>query len=223
MTQYQPPFQPDYRSYVPAPSLRPGSVTALSIISIVLGSIGLLCGGIGLVGQIMVIATGGKNPFMPNAPVMTDQSIAIYSAIASFVALVFSALLLVGGIGGLKLMPFARRLMVWMSFAMIGWATFQLVLQIAWVIPQTSSRVVQMQAQMDPQAAKIMHSMLGPMQIVFAIVAWIFWLILPTCFLILWRSPRVVAAFENPGILPGSPLPPPFPGPQYPPTGGRQF
>jgi hypothetical protein len=94
------------------------------------------------------------------------------------------------------------------------------VLKIAWIIPATADRVKQMQGQMDPQAAKIMGSMMGPMQIVFAFVGWIFWLILPACFLIFWRSPKVVSAFESGGVVPGSTSPPPFQGPQYPPTGG---
>jgi len=220
MTQYQPPFQPDYRAYVPAPSLRPASVTALSIISIVLGSLGLFCGTSGLVMQILMLASGGKNPFTPNAPAMTNQAIVVYGAIDSVLTLVLSGMLLGGGIGGLKLKAVARRMMIGLSVAMIVWATLQLVLKIAWVIPATADSLKRMQVQMDPNSAKVVGSMMGTMQVVAACIAWIFWLILPTCFLILWRSPRVVSAFESGGVVPGPTLPPPFPGPPQPPTGG---
>ena len=220
MTQYQPPFQPDYRGYIPAPSLRPASVTALSIISIVLGSIGLLCGGFTLITQLLLIAGGGKNPFMPTVPVVTNQALNIFNATASVVILIFSGLLLGGGIMGLKLKPIARRMMTWLSIAMILWATLQLVVQLIWAIPVAGEQIKATQAQTDPQTAKLMGSMMGPLQIVIAFVAWIFWLILPACFLIFWRSPKVVSAFEGGSVVPDSTLPPPSSGPQYPPTGG---
>jgi len=220
MTQYQPPFQPDYRGYVPPVSLRPASVTALSIISIVLGSIGLLCGGFSLITQVLLIVGDGKNPFMSTAPAMTNQSLNIFNAIASFVMLIFSGLLLGGGIVGLKLKPIARRMMIWVSIAMILWATLQLIVGLSWGIPAATEQIKQTQSQMDAQTAKMMSSIMGPMQIVIAFVVWIFWLILPALFLIFWRSPKVVSAFETGGVVPGSNMPPPFSGPQYPPTGG---
>jgi hypothetical protein len=40
--------------------------------------------------------------------------------------------------------------------------------------------------------------MFVPLQVVFAFVGWVLNCTLPVCFLLLWRSPKVIAAFEQP-------------------------
>ena len=219
MSQYQPPFQPDYASYgmVP-PNPRPTSVTALSITAIIVGSLGLLCGAFGALAQVMTLAMGGKNPMAPNLPAATSQGVNAYGAFASVVLLGLAGALLAGGIGGLKLRPWARRLMIQLAVVTLVWATFQLIMQVAWVIPETASRVAQIQAQMDPQSAKLISGMMGPFQYGVAFISWIIWCILPTFFLTLWRSPTVIQAFDSGSVSAGGMPPLIPPGQQYPPT-----
>jgi len=211
MSQYQPPpFQPDYYNG-PIASPRPTSVTAISIVAIIFGSLGVLCGGMGLVMQILVLASGGKNPFMPTAPMMTSHALLVFQAISGVVSLVLAAGLLAAGIGGLKLLPWARTTMLWVAIAIIVWATIGLVLGLVWVGPETAKVMQQFQAQQNAGAPGLPASMYGGIQKVTMIVTWILELIFPIFILIYWRSPRVVAAFEPGTAPPGSPGPiPPY-------------
>lgn len=205
-----PPGLPPYAAV--APGARPGSVTALSILAIVFGSIGLLCCGTNLLFQVATIASGGKNPFAPNAPVLEAPGINTFNAIGSFISLAIAGFMLAGGMGGLKLRPSARRLMIRLSVVIIAWASVLLVVQIVWTIPASAEAIRRMQAQIDPQTAGMMSSMMGPVQYVTAIVSWVLWCVLPVCFLVLWRTPAVIAAFESTAPTgPGGHPPAPFP------------
>lgn len=214
MSQYPPPADLNYAYGAYRPSPRPTSVSVLSIIAIVLGALGLLCGGLGLLGQIMILMTGGKNPFAPTAPVMTNSALAVYGAVSALVSLILSAALLAGGIGGLKLSPRARRLMILWSIVVIVWATLNLIVQLVWINPATAEITRQTQAKLNPQAAQTMSQFMGPLQIVAAFIGWLLWCILPVLFLTLWRSPKVVQAFE--GAPPGQAYPQPGLPPQPP-------
>jgi len=193
----QPSYVPQYAS---PSSARPGAVTVMSILAIIFGSLGVLCGLTALASQLAMLAMGGRNPFTPNMPVMNNTGVVAYGAVAGVVRLLFSAVLLAGGIGALKLRPWARRALIWWSFALIVWATINLAIVLAWVNPITADFVRKTQLQTNPQAAKMMGSMMGPLQVVTAFIGWGLELILPVCFLILWRSPRVVAAFGSTDI-----------------------
>ena len=201
----------------PSPSPRPTSVTVLSIFAIIIGSLFLLCNALAMLGQLMMIGTGGKNPFAPNLPAMNNQAINGYNAVVALVNLILSGVLLAGGIGGLGLRSWARRAMISWSIAVFVWATLTLILQLAWVVPVTAEFNQQVQAQMNPQAAQAMSSFQKPLLMGGAVFGWFIWCILPACFLLTWRSPRVVGAFqaESGDVPPAGPYPP-----QYPPNAG---
>ena len=196
-------YVPPFASVV---SPRPGAITVLSILAIIFGSLGLLCGGLGLVSQLMMLAMGGRNPFMPQLPA-SNFAVTAYGAFAVFVALVLSAVLLIGGIGGLKLRPWARRMMIVWSVVTIAWATINLVITLVWINPIAAEYARQVQLRLNPQTAKTMTTMLAPIQTVSAVIRWLLTCVLPVCFLILWRSPKVVAAFETEAGSFGNPQP----------------
>jgi hypothetical protein len=216
MTQFQPPYDMNYSSG-PLPSPRPSSVTVLSIFAIIIGSLLLLCNGLAMLSELMMIGSGGKNPFAPNMPAMNNQAINTFNAVDAFVKLILAGFLLAGGIGGLGLRPWARRAMVTWSIAVLVWATLALILQLAWVAPAMAEFNQRVQTQFNPQMAQTMSSMQKPVQLAFAVFAWVVWCILPVCFLLTWRSPRVVGAFQaqSGDMPPGGPYPP-----QYPPNAG---
>ena len=204
MSNYPQPPDPNYaypqQGYVPyasAISSRPGAITVMSILAIIFGSLGLLCGLPGLVSELIMLATGGRNMFAPNVPAMSTGIIA-FGAVRSVIVLALSAALLAGGIGGLKVRPWARRLLINWSIAVIVWATINLIVTLVWVNPATADYVRSAQLRTNAQAAKMMGSFMGPFQTVMAFIGWALELVLPICFLILWRSPKVVAAFESP-------------------------
>lgn len=209
MSYYPPPGPPgDYPTigysagaFVPNP--RPASVTVISIFAIVLGSLWLLCGAFGLVVQSMMMASGGRNPFMPSMPVMDDKGLLVYQFINGVVDFAVAAVLVAAGIGGLKLRPLARSAMLSLSVFILGWATLNAVVKIVWVAPKTIEYSHRIQGQMGTGSPAAMPAGFETgMQVGAVVVGWVVWCVLPICALIFWRSSRVVAAFEQP--------PPPF-------------
>lgn len=195
---YYPAIEYNAGAFVPNP--RPASVTVISIFAIVLGSLALFCGAIGLVMQALMAASGGRNPFMPNLPVMNEPGLIVYQIVNSVVDLLIAGALLAAGIGGLKLRPLARRVMIALSVFILVWATVITVVQVVWVGPKTLAYQHQLQAQMGTSApaAAMSAGFETGIQIGGAIVGWVIWCALPVCTLIFWRSARVIAAFEEP-------------------------
>lgn len=191
-------YVPQYAAPMPA---RPGSISVMSIVAIVFGSLGLLCGAFGLVFQLAALAMGGRNPFMPTAPPMNDTAVAAYTAVAGVISLGLLGMLLAGGIGGLKLRPWARRMMIRWSIIVIVLSTIHLVIALVWVNPVAARYTRQMQLQINPQAASAVGPVIGAAQTIGTFIGWLLNCILPVCFLILWRSPKVIAAFEQPHLL----------------------
>ena len=177
----------------------PGSITVMSILAIVFGSLGLLCGGFGLISQLIMLSMGGRNPFMPQLPV-TSMAVTAYGAFAILLSVILSAALLAGGIGGIKLRPWARPAMIWWSVVTIAWATLTLVITLLWINPAAAKLFQQVQLQTNPRGAAAVAPILGPIQTISALVRWLLTCVLPVCFLILWRSPKVIEAFAAPDV-----------------------
>lgn len=197
----QPPLAYAGPDYAARENRQPASIMVMSILAVILGSLGILCSGPGLVGQLMMLATGGRNPFLPQLPA-NRMSLTVYGTVASLVALVLSAALLAGGIGGLRLRPWARRAMIVWSVVILVWATLTMVITIVWINPATVDYVRRVQLQTNPRAGAMTGSMLGPFQTAAAVIRWLLACILPICFLTLWRSRKVVEAFEAPNVQP---------------------
>ncbi|HXE51451.1 MAG TPA: hypothetical protein VN541_00460 [Tepidisphaeraceae bacterium] len=200
MSQY-PPAGLSYASGAYQPNPRPASVTVMAILAIIFGALGLICGGVGLAFQVTNLAMGGRNPIIPNAPAMTDHGVLAYTAVSGFVSWLLCVALLFGGIGALSLKPWARRLLIRWSVFVLIWATINLVVQLAWVGPATAEFTRKTQAQFSRPGTPNLSGMVGPMQIAGAIIGWLLACVLPVLFLTLWRSQRVIAAFE-PNMVP---------------------
>ncbi len=188
----QPPLGMPY-AYGLYPKPRPGVITGLSVTAIILGSLGILCTGLGLAMQIAIIAAKGKNPLAPNMPTFHDPAIAWFGAISAAVSLGLSISLLIGGIGGIRLWPVARKAMILWSIVTIVWVTLGLVLQFAWVIPVTAEFMANTQTKTGQQMPR---AMAHTVQTIGAVLGWLLWCVLPALFLIFWRSQRVIEAFD---------------------------
>jgi len=195
MSQIPPPspFQPPSNfpypdaNYLPP---RPGVVSGLAITGIILGSLGVLCNGIGLVSLAMMAM--GKNPFMPNAPVMHDPMVNGFGVVNGGVALLLSGSLLAFSIGALSLKPWAHGGAMRWSVLTLIWQTLAFIVQVVWILPITSDFVLKNQPQNVPPG---MASSLHAIQAFELSFVWLLWCTLPVLFLILWRRPRVLAAF----------------------------
>jgi len=205
--QPQPPFQPQsnlgdiYGNLMPE---KPGIVSGLAITGIILGSLGILCNGLGLLGGIFMMFMG-KSPMFANAPVLKDPAINAFGIANSAIDLVLCIALLALCIAAYNLKPFAHSaLMRWAIFAII-WATAAFIAQATWILPATADFMQQQQPRAQAAAAGYRFG-----QIIGAGFVWLIYCTLPVLFLTLWRSPRVLAAFgKTPGgtVIPGSPFP----------------
>lgn len=180
----------------------PGSIKPLSIMAIVFASLFLLCDCISAGSSAMMMATGGKNPMLPNAPTVGTTAMHAFLVADSLIKLALAGVLLAGGISGLKISRWARGAMLWWSVAALVWATISMMVQIAWIAPAIAEGSARVQSQVNPRMPVNMTAMAKPIQIASVLAAWLFWCVMPICFLLLWRSAPVVEAFETAGQLP---------------------
>ena len=196
MTSMPPPYDPQlsYATPIPRP---PGVIMVLAIIGIIEGSLGVLCGAVGLASQALLLTTGGRNPFAPSVPIAHNPAVSAYAIARSIVDLAICIALLVLSIAAVKLLPWARRNMIRWAIVAIPVATIELVIQLAWIGPATAVMMRQTQSRINPAAGQAMGSMIGVAQAVTAVVMWLIVCALPVLVLLLWRSPEVVGAFEG--------------------------
>ncbi|HEX4796912.1 MAG TPA: hypothetical protein VH370_24185 [Humisphaera sp.] len=170
-----------------APASRPGIVTALAIIGIVEGILWMLCGGFGLLSNAASLAAGHSvfGPAANEPPAMT-----IVGAAESVLWLILSIVLICASVAALSLRPWARRvLMPWSAIAILYFIV-QFTIQALWIGPH-SIHVMQNVRGGHPAGA-----MARPLMVGFGVAMLIALCTLPICFLTLWRSEAVVAAFE---------------------------
>lgn len=206
MTQYpgyppQPPYDP--LAYgtpgAPLPAERPGSITPLAIIGIVLGSIGVLCCGLNAVMGVVQLAAGQAMGMPADAPQL-PRNVQVYSAATMFLSLALWLVCLIASIAALSLKEWARATMVLWSWVTIALAVVTLVVQITWVGPATEDLFRQMQNQTGPGAPPPgFTGIMGKFMIGAAVVTFVLTVIYPLCVAFLWTKPAVKAAFAGPG------------------------
>lgn len=192
MSQFQnyPPVPPQPVAYGATPS-KPTSVTVLSILAIVWGGLGMLCGIVGTISMLALVAGGRIGSGVGSRQVVvhhdSSQAVTMYREIAPIVGLAMAGILLAVGIGGLMLRPWARRLAMPWSIIEIIWAC---------IVVYCTMNLADMSAigagrqQLNPAAMRV--GFIGG-----AVAVGLLDCILPACFLIFWNRPRVKAAFEG--------------------------
>lgn len=219
--QYPQPYMAGYATPMPG-NARPGSVTALAIIGIVLGGIGTLCLGCGTVMSVMQLAGGAAMQGFGGQQPQLSQGAQVFSVVAGVLELVLWVVILFAGVGALSLKPFSRTLAINWSYAMIVWAVVKTAVQLAWIGPETVRMMKEMQAAgpgpnaPPPQMMNIMSGAMTAMTVVMFLI----YVALPVCYLIWWRKPHVKAAFE--GGAAGAAQPGGFGPGGYPPAGYPQ-
>jgi hypothetical protein len=209
MSQFPPPspFQPDYGlpdAYGRPTPEKPSVVTGLAVTGIILGSLGILCNGLGLLGGIFM-AFMGKSPMFANAPVLKDPAINAFGIANSAIDLLLCIALLALCIAAFNLKTFAHSALMRWAIVAIIWATVAFIAQATWVLPATADFMLQQQPRAQAAAAGYRVG-----QVIGAGFVWLVYCTMPVLFLILWRAPRVLAAF---GKTPGGAVNPGFPNP----------
>jgi hypothetical protein len=204
MTQYptnpqdpshSPPYDP-YGTYGEGPT-KPGSITFLAVVAIVIGGLGSLCSGFATVFGLIQLA--GVNMMTgPAAQMKFSPGIQAFGVFDSVMELALYVSLLFIGIGALSLKPWARRAAVsWWSAVMIVWVFIRLIAQIVWVGPASMQAVKQMQQSTPGMSAPQMQAFMNVWMVIVVVFSVVIQLLPPILFLALWRRPAVIAAFEG--------------------------
>ena len=218
MSQYPDPGQPpQYQGNAPQPSPyamanyysgggvisnpRPQSVTAVAIIGIVIGSLSVLCTAPGFLVNLTMLGNGGRNPFAPQLPPMS-QAVVGFSVFQSLLNFALALTMLICCIAALKLKPFARKVMIPLSIVIIVWAIIVTITTTTWLMPEIH-KTMQPVYRQNP-------AMQGPQQIgemIGAVLTAVVMCAVPFCVLLLWTRPHVKAAFGEQMAIPVAPYP----------------
>lgn len=184
MTAIPPPHTPEYAApYTEMPGRRPTSVTVLAIIGLVLASLFLLCMPISLV--FMFIDLGVPNPAMD--ALKSDPFLRAYSIVGT----VFMILLMLGVafccIGCFYLKPWARSVLVLLSWVTVAYVIAGQVVNFLWYMPKMEAALRNAGAPSNAMWAS------GPIG---AAIGVVLNLAYPVCVLYFFTRPQVRAAFD---------------------------
>ena len=176
---------------------QPASIQIISVFAIVIGSLIVLCDGIGAVFGGIALALG-HSAFMAQQAQNQPVSVTIFNVAQAVVGLLLGGMLLAGGIGGVQLRAWARTLLVKWAAANLVFQAVTCALAIYFMLAVTMPAVQQQMNRQGrgapPQQFLSFFSVGGvAMVVLITLIA----CILPICVLIFWRRPNVIAAFES--------------------------
>jgi hypothetical protein len=204
MTTYPSPQQP-YMQSPPTGPVRPGSVTAIAIIGIVFGAIGLLCKPAAL--GMLFVPQPGPNPALDMQKDMMGWTVG-----STAVGVAASLLLLASSIGALSLKPWARKGLLAYAALAVLMNVVNLVVSLIWIVP----KMQEIQQQQGAGAPAGMAAIMQTAGTVGAVVGFLITMIFPALVYYYMTRPQIVALFEG-GGGPGFPT-----GPYGGPPGGMQ-
>ena len=191
MSQYPPPqYPPQYPQQNPMPyyaprQAKPGSVTAIGVIGIILS---LLCGGGSAIGMLpYLVQTGAPNPVVDG--IRRQGGILTLFLTVAAVTLLLQVVLLFGSIGTLTLKRWGRSLMMIYAGAMLLAVVADIALTAIYILPLLGDSIPtngSAQAQGFAVGMKIGLFFGAGMRLVF-----------PVCVLAVMNRPNVKAAFDS--------------------------
>jgi len=187
-----------YPANMPPPASRPASISAISVTAIVLGSLGTLCGAFNIIFSIVMLLSSSVSAAMTSS---TQFQTTGFKAFAATQALLITALygtLLVGGIGGVQVREWARKLLIRWAVVMLVWVPLSVVVQSVLV---AMAPLQQMQQQFINRPGKpgppFPVGTIKVIQIGSAIFGGAIQCVFPPFILVFWRRPSVVQAFAQ--------------------------
>ncbi len=202
-----PPYDPydtlNYQTVYPPP--KPGSVTFLAVVAIVFGGLGSLCSVFGAISGLMQLA--GVNLFSgPGGQFKVDPNLQAFGVFDSVIELALYVMLLFIGISALSLKSWARRAAVsWWSAIIIVWTIIRTFVQVVWVFPASMEIFKEMQKSSPGVNVQQMQPFMTAWIAIVTGLSVVLQLLPPILFLILWRRPAVIAAFEGNAAPPRPP------------------
>jgi hypothetical protein len=182
--------------YTPQANPRPTVVTAIAIVGICWGGLGLLCYGWGVVSNAvfavlgMFMNGGGTNPaFAMNTPGVLAVNLG-----GGLVNTALAVLLLSASIAALSLRRWAPRGLRQYAVATLVVQFILTLLSVFWVLPEMNR---QMQAQFANMPGPGFGAWLYWTQLGTVIFTWLLMSALPVAILVILKRPHVKAAFEE--------------------------
>lgn len=172
---------------VPQPGRRPTSVTVISIIAIIWGSLAVL-GGLCSIPQYMGVRFG-PNPVAD--AINSDPVVVGFNISAMAVAVVLGIMMLAGGIAALSLKPIGRGLLIVYAIAQIAVSIVSVPVQAAIVYPHMMAAVQSKTGASSPIVAGMRIGFGAGLVFGLITLAW------PIVILIFMSRPHVKAAFES--------------------------
>jgi hypothetical protein len=169
-----------------APVPKPRVVTTLATIGIIQGIASVSCGGLGLLGNAASIAAG-HSVISPAAN--EPRPMLIVGVVESLVWLILSIALIWASAAALSLKPWARRMLMPWSVIAILFFIVQFSIQAVWIGPHAM--------QVSGQSGHPAGAMARPIMLCVGVAMLIALCALPACFLTMWQSKAVIAAFES--------------------------
>jgi hypothetical protein len=136
------PFALPYASLTPS---RPGLITVISVIGIIIAVLGLVVAAFGTLSLVATAFMGSAMPAMRQTPGATAVTVC-----DSVVGAALAATLLTGSIGLLRLRSWSRRVLTWWGWTYLLSLVVFLLLQIQIVVPSQLVMLTNMMATMSP-------------------------------------------------------------------------
>ena len=186
--------------YYPAAVTRPqpASIMVISIFAIVIGALTVLCDGMTTLSTVIFLFFSNSAAFAQQNQFQTTP-MKVISVVQLMIGFALGGVLLAGGIGGVQIRAWARKLLIRWSITNI---VFQLLtgaigLYFALVVTMPA-----MQQQFNKQPAKQplppgMMTFVSAGSVITVVITAVVLCILPICILIFWRRPNVIEAFES--------------------------
>jgi hypothetical protein len=181
----------------PAPARKAsGGIVALGVINIIYAILFRLCCGVGAL--LVFLSMGALTSFMETMPemdstqmmpfeMMSSGPMQAYSIINGLVLLILGTLLLIGGIGLLKLKPWGRTLSLGVAVGEIVWVLMSFAINVFFIYPQMS----QMMAEEVAETPQMVGNVIG------GIIAAFFSLVYPIVLLIFLNIESIKKQFET--------------------------
>ncbi len=174
------------------PPERSGGVTAIAILNFIFAFFSL-CGSTGAIVSGLFLSKLSIYETMPGIAYITrDPVIKIFSIVGAVVGLIFTAMLIISGIGLLKLDETGRKVGLMYAAAGIIWTLFSGVINFALILPKQQAI---MQSEMPEQIGGMIGGAFGSIMGIFC------GLIYPVILLIVLNTKSIKEQFEPKGPL----------------------
>jgi len=127
-----PPGYPPMMPYGAGPSapIRPQAVTVIAIIAIIWGSLALLCSMLAVAGNVITTTAN-----IPNDPLRGHSGVRTIETVLSVLGLILAVVQLAGGIGSLKLAPWARQGLIVYAISVIILTLVDFAIRVMYLMP----------------------------------------------------------------------------------------